>query len=219
MTMPISTSLTALLTSLDTALREDVLTKRPSDAGDLDDDCLQGDLLDDVEASLPDGTLGNDLLPAPPDTNSLDESPEPCLPDHNPLDEYDELLDLDILDKLLGDLPDLGLLDERPDDLLDLDLDNLLGLELLNELSDALLVLDLLTELLLSDLLASALDADLLDDPATADPLEDEPLDPLLDIPSTNPGEEAAPDLTPCEHDALEIFLDDDDDSSLESTP
>jgi hypothetical protein len=238
MTMPISTSLTALLTSLDTDLCEDVLTKRPSDAApslsfllrppppdsslfnpeDLADDCLPGDFLDDLKASLPDGTLGNDLLPAPPDTNSLDESPEPCLPDNDPLDEYDELLDLDLLDELLGDLPDLDLLSERLDDLLDLDLDDLLDLELLDELPDDLLALDLLTELLLSDLLASALDADLLDDPAAADPLEDEPLDPLLDVPSTNPGEEAAPDLTPCEHDDLETFLDDDDDSSLEST-
>jgi hypothetical protein len=184
------------LTILDTDLREDVLTKRPSDAApslsfllrpplpdsslfspeDLADDCLPDDFLDDLEAYLPDGTLGNDLLTAPPDTNLLDEPPEPCLPDNDLLDEYGDLLDLDLLAKLLGDLLDL---------------------KLLGKLLDDLLALDLLNELLLPNLLASAPDADLLDDLAAADPLEDEPLDLLLDIPSTNPGEAAAPDMMP----------------------
>ena len=176
-----------MLTSLDTDFREEVLTKRPSDAApslsflprpplldsslfspaDLADDCLPDDLLDDPEA--------------------LDEPPEPCLPDNYLFDEYGDLLDLDLLDEFLGDLPDLDLLGEHLDDLLDL--------ELLGEPSDDLLALDLLNKLLLPDLLASAPDADLLEDLAAADPLEDEPLDPLLDIPSTNLGKAAAPDM------------------------
>ena len=193
----ISTSLTALSTNSDTAFSEDDPTHRLPDAEALDGDCLLGDLLHDVEVSLLAGTLGDDLLPTPPDTHTSIERLKPDLPAQDPPDVYDELPDLDTFAELLDDLLDLDLLNECPDDLLDLELDDLLDLDLPDELPDDLLALTLLSELPLSDFLISAPDNDLLDDLAAADLLEDKPLDPLLDDFSACLDEEAALDPTP----------------------
>ena len=161
MTRSNSASSTALLTNLDTALCEDVLTTRPPDAEDLDDD------------TPPAGTLGDDLLQDPPD--EYDEPSDLDLADKLP----DDLLDLP--DERPDDLLDLDL-DLDPDDIPDLDL--------LAELPDKLLALDLVTQLLLPDLLPSASNADPLDGLA-ADPTPDDDLpEPLLDDSSANPGEE-----------------------------
>ena len=119
--------MTTLFTNFDTALRDDAPTHRLPLVDVLDDDRLLSDLLlPDVEALLLAKSLGDDLLPRPPDTPASVECLKPDLSAQDPTDAYD----LVTLDELPDDLLDLDLLAECPDDLLDLELADLLDLDL-----------------------------------------------------------------------------------------